>query len=164
MAHVLECHNDTVVVLPTGGGKSMLGIVPSLLEVNMVTVLVLPLNSLITDYKRLLTAMGVPYPKWTRGSIQETISSSFWQTSHRWPTGGQHWRTVSRIVVDEAHIQTSDPEGLSQDLAEFLQYSIRTGAAGAACSARPSPQPSCRRCLRHITYSKVPLVCRRRTN
>ena len=51
MAAVLERQTDVIVILPTGGGKSMLAIIPSLLEVNTTTVLVLPLNSLITDYE-----------------------------------------------------------------------------------------------------------------
>jgi superfamily II DNA helicase RecQ len=50
-----------VIVLPTGGGKSMLAIVPSLPEVNMATVLVLPLNSLIMDYECRLSEMNIPY-------------------------------------------------------------------------------------------------------
>jgi len=39
----------------------MLAIIPSLLETHMATILVLPLKSLIMDYKQQLLAMGVPY-------------------------------------------------------------------------------------------------------
>ena len=52
MMAVLQRETDVVAILPTGGGKSMLAIVPSLLETHMATVLVVPLNSLIMDYER----------------------------------------------------------------------------------------------------------------
>lgn len=51
MLAVLQRKTDVVAILPTGGGKSMLAIIPSLLETHMATVLVVPLNSLIMDYE-----------------------------------------------------------------------------------------------------------------
>lgn len=61
MKAVLQCHTDMVAVMATGSGKSMLAIVPSLLKKAMATVLVLPLNSLIMDYRHHLNEMCVPY-------------------------------------------------------------------------------------------------------
>ena len=50
-----------VVILLTGGGKSMHAIIPSLFEETAATVLILPLNSLIMDYQRRLTNMKIPF-------------------------------------------------------------------------------------------------------
>lgn len=55
-----------VVVLTTGAGKSMLAIVPSILEENVVTMPTLPLNSPIMDYEQWLNKMQVPYQVYHR--------------------------------------------------------------------------------------------------
>ncbi|KAG6328933.1 hypothetical protein ID866_10157 [Astraeus odoratus] len=61
MMAILQYQTDTIIILPTGGGKSMLAIIPSLLETHMVTILMLPLNSLVMDYEQCLKSMAVPY-------------------------------------------------------------------------------------------------------
>ena len=65
MLAVLKRQSDVIVILKTGGGKSMLAIVPSLLE-KTATVMVLPLNSLIMDLQRRLTAMSIPFQIYSR--------------------------------------------------------------------------------------------------
>ncbi|KAF8134831.1 hypothetical protein EV363DRAFT_1294613 [Boletus edulis] len=61
MIATLNQNSDVIAVLATGGGKSMLAIVPSIMEEATVTILVLLLNSLILDYQCHLTQMQVPY-------------------------------------------------------------------------------------------------------
>ena len=116
MIATLNCSSDVIAVLATGGGKSMLAIVPSMIEDAMVTILVLPLNSLIMDYQRRLTQMKVPYQLYGEGDNEEDqlditknlvlVSADKAQTSG-WRSAlanlGQK-KTVARLVFDEAHI------------------------------------------------------------
>ncbi|MBJ2356726.1 DEAD/DEAH box helicase, partial [Sphaerochaeta sp. S2] len=53
-------HEGSVVVLPTGGGKSLCFMLPSLL-VEGITVLVYPLLSLMHDQIRRLKEVSIPY-------------------------------------------------------------------------------------------------------
>ena len=112
MHSVLECQKDVVVILATGSGKSMLAIVPSLLETCMVTILVLPLNSLIMDYERRLTAMHVPYQVYQTNKDLNLQDNLVMVSADKSQT--PNWRSaladlarrkqIARIVVDEAHI------------------------------------------------------------
>ncbi|KAI6108376.1 hypothetical protein F5141DRAFT_1216120 [Pisolithus sp. B1] len=128
MMAILERKKDVIVMLPTGGGKSMLAIVPSLLEGNTVTILILPLNSLIMDYERRLTAMRVPYQVY-QGSrhlnLQDNlviVSADKSQTAH-WRSSLADLRRrkeIARIVVDEAHIPLI-AKGYCKSLENFYQ-------------------------------------------
>lgn len=51
MLAVITRQSDVMALIKTGGGKSMLVVVPALLEPDCTTVVVLPLKSLMTDYK-----------------------------------------------------------------------------------------------------------------
>lgn len=46
----MACKNDLIVVLPTGGGKTMIPIIPACLEACELTVIIVPLRSLLQDY------------------------------------------------------------------------------------------------------------------
>lgn len=112
MDTVLKAQTDVVVILATGGGKSMLAIIPSLLETNKAMVLVLPLNSLIMDYEHRLQAMSVPYQVYRSNmalSPRENlilVSADTSQTTN-WRTAISdlaHRKTIACIMIDEAHI------------------------------------------------------------
>ena len=45
----------------TGSGKTMVALIPFFLEKDLATIIVLPLKSLITDYKRKLDSMQIEY-------------------------------------------------------------------------------------------------------
>lgn len=57
--------NDVVVILPTGGGKTIVPLISSLLHSLSVTVFVLPFNSLIFDYQRRLDKYDIKYVVFT---------------------------------------------------------------------------------------------------
>ena len=61
MEAVLECQKDVMAIMRTGSGKSMLMIIPSLLEKKKITVGVLPLKSLLSDYQWKLDEQRIPY-------------------------------------------------------------------------------------------------------
>ena len=66
---VLNTENDVLTILTTSSRKSMLALIPAFLECHLVTVLILPLKSLITDYKRKLEKMHLPYLHYTGRTI-----------------------------------------------------------------------------------------------
>ncbi|KAG1787230.1 P-loop containing nucleoside triphosphate hydrolase protein [Suillus plorans] len=58
---VLKRETDIIAILRTWGGKSMLAIIPAIMDANKAVVVVLPLKSLMTDWERKLKAMRVPF-------------------------------------------------------------------------------------------------------
>ncbi|KAF8417617.1 hypothetical protein L210DRAFT_3427928, partial [Boletus edulis BED1] len=131
MNTVLQGQTDIVVIMPTGGGKSMLAIIPSLLEDNKTTVLVLPLNSLIMDYERKLQGMRVPYQIYTPNKKLNPrdnlviVSADKSQTAQWRSTLADHahHKMVARMVIDEAHIPLTT-KGYRKSLEHF--YDIRS--------------------------------------
>jgi superfamily II DNA helicase RecQ len=63
LQQVLALERDVLVGMPTGGGKSLLAILPTLAE-NGYTVVAVPLISLAEDWERRLTALKVPYERY----------------------------------------------------------------------------------------------------
>ena len=137
MEAVLECQRDVMAIMRTGSGKSMLMIIPSLLEKNKVTVGVLPLKSLLSDYRRKLDEQGVPYevfhsqrsPKLTGrcNLVLVTIDQA----------RSQHWKQelaelneripVARMVMDEGHyaITDSDWRGVLDMVHDLRQFPMQ---------------------------------------
>jgi superfamily II DNA or RNA helicase len=150
MRVVLEGKRDAVVILRTGGGKSMLAIIPSLLEKNEATVLVLPLNSLLMDFQRRLTSMGVPFQTYDRNVNEGALNSKdnlILVTADK--ARSQGWREalailnekkpIKRTVFDECHVPL-----IANDYREALEdvYEIRSIAMQIICLSGTLP-PSC---------------------
>ncbi|KDR66005.1 hypothetical protein GALMADRAFT_81284, partial [Galerina marginata CBS 339.88] len=64
---VSDLKTDVLVVMATGSGKTMVVILPSLLEVNQITVIVVPLLSLLDDYISRLIRMDVRFEVYQSG-------------------------------------------------------------------------------------------------
>jgi len=127
MAAVLAQQTDVVAVLRTGGGKSMLAIIPSILERDQgATVLVLPLKSLIMDFERRLKSMGVPFQIYDSGKgnlnhtdnlILVTVDQACtkgWRESIAVLNQRKH---IARLVFDEAHLSL-----IADDYREALRH------------------------------------------
>jgi superfamily II DNA helicase RecQ len=63
---VLDKQTPLVVVLPTGVGKSLLFMLPSLFEGAGVTVVIVPYRALVEDLLRRICGYGVDCMGWTR--------------------------------------------------------------------------------------------------
>jgi superfamily II DNA helicase RecQ len=98
MTKVLEAKGDVLAVMQTSSGKSMLMVIPSLVEENRITIGILPLNSLLTDYRRKLSNQGVPFEYY-----HTTLSPNL---------TGQH--NLILVTIDQARTQ-----GWKQQLAEL---------------------------------------------
>jgi len=125
---------DIFAIMATGSGKTMLPIIPAVLEESMITIVILPLKSLVTDYKRKLETMGIPYEHF-KGSQSRSVSGrcnlvlvtiDVARTSHWKQCIGEINAKVpiGRIVVDEAHYAIT-----SDDFRPALQnvYEVRIG-------------------------------------
>ncbi|KZT63081.1 P-loop containing nucleoside triphosphate hydrolase protein [Daedalea quercina L-15889] len=137
MMAVLSCRTDVIAVLPTNAGKSMLMIVPSILEEDMVTVGILPLKSLLFDFQRKLDKMGVAYEIWTGDGhgrlggqknlilvlIDQVIKPSWRQAIAEL----NETRAVRRYVFDEAHyaLTASNFRDCLQDVYAIRQFSAQ---------------------------------------
>ncbi|KAH7903590.1 hypothetical protein BJ138DRAFT_1020380, partial [Hygrophoropsis aurantiaca] len=58
---VLAGQTDVLSILPTGGGKTMAILIPTLMDPTQISIVYLPLKSLMTDYIRKLPEMGIRY-------------------------------------------------------------------------------------------------------
>lgn len=112
---VMERRTDVIAMLKTGGGKSMLAIIPAIVSPNIGIVVVLPLKSLMTDWQRKLDAMEIPYqtfdPSIDQGRLHPSINlilvSADRATFSTWRTMIAELHEslpITRMVFDEAHL------------------------------------------------------------
>jgi DEAD/DEAH box helicase len=66
----LSRERSFVGILPTGGGKSMVFLLPALLETNLITLVVIPNKALLLDMIRKTRAYGIPTCQWTSAHRQ----------------------------------------------------------------------------------------------
>jgi len=132
-------HAGTVVVLPTGGGKSLCFMLPSLL-VEGITVLIYPLLSLMHDQIRRLEEVSIPYiciqggqshaerklllARLTAGKAKILVTNAECLSLPSVITVLSQV-TISLLVLDEAHTIVSWGEGFRPALAavgSIIQY------------------------------------------
>ncbi|KAG6877334.1 hypothetical protein C0993_008522 [Termitomyces sp. T159_Od127] len=115
---VLSCEADICAILRTGAGKTMLAIIPALVETNKVTIVVLPLKSLVSDYSRKLTAMNIPFELYTGINDHEITGRHNLILISADRIRRESWRQtleivnckkpVQRLIFDEAHYPLID--------------------------------------------------------
>ena len=114
-----EAHSrdrDVLAVLPTGGGKSMLFLVPSALEKDLITVVVCPLVALSNDMKNRFARFGIRFAAWSERhnddfqilivSIETASTNDFLDFLNQLALRS----VLARIVIDEAHIILTSAE------------------------------------------------------
>ena len=102
-----------VVVLPTGGGKSLLFQLPAALPGAGTTIVVLPFRALTTDLIKRCREMGLSSSTWKGGACETPatrlvfVSAEAAACNHGFLTfaaGLQAQGRLDRIVVDECHV------------------------------------------------------------
>ena len=101
---------DVLAILPTGAGKSMLFLVPCILESDLVTVIICPLVALNHDMKGRFFKAGLQIATWSERlekdfralivSIETAASAGFLQFLEQLCLQ----KKLARLVIDEAHI------------------------------------------------------------
>jgi superfamily II DNA helicase RecQ len=111
---VMKRRNDLIIATKTNSGKSMIMILPAVLDTTRYTLGVLPLKSLVSDYTRKLTEMKVPFELYTgqplNGQHSLILTTPDMASTQQFPQHyGQllHMRGVAHIIIDEAHIAIS---------------------------------------------------------
>jgi superfamily II DNA or RNA helicase len=107
---VKQRNTDVVVILPTGGGKSLCFMLPCFLETNAVTVLVVPLVALQVDMLDRCTRAGIDAASWSGrervgvrvviASVEHVLTDQYRIFVAELVRCGK----LSRVVVDEAHL------------------------------------------------------------
>jgi superfamily II DNA helicase RecQ len=114
IAQVYQREEDIIVITATGSGKTMVALLPTLLgKSNELSLIVLPLISLITDYKRKLDAMEISYDIYSPDKTYINSHAKFLlisadvTMSSKWPqflTTLNDKYDISRLIFDESHI------------------------------------------------------------
>jgi superfamily II DNA helicase RecQ len=118
---VLQLETDVLAIMNTGSGKTMLALIPALLEPGHASVIVLPLKSLMTDYKRRLDDHNISYEhfqgvktKQLSGSNNLILVSadiarqSHWK--HALATFDHQYMPVVRLIFDEGHFSLTSSD------------------------------------------------------
>ncbi|KAG2126628.1 uncharacterized protein EDB93DRAFT_1096999 [Suillus bovinus] len=131
----LKRETDVIAMLRTGGGKSMLAILPAIMEIDKAVVVVLPLKSLMTDWERKLTAMRIPYQVYDqtqplspgKNLILVSADKARFKTWRQYLAELNEILPVSRIIFDEAHLALlSEDFRLSmRNLHEIRQFAMQ---------------------------------------
>lgn len=110
----LRLKSDVCAIMATGSGKTMLAFIPPLIEKSRVTVVVLPLKSLASDYQRRLEKIGLNYELYTSAkdghlhgsSNLVLVSADMAKTTHWQKALGELniRKPVVRLIFDEAHL------------------------------------------------------------
>jgi superfamily II DNA helicase RecQ len=132
-----------VVVLPTGGGKSLLFLAPACLENPGVTIVVVPFRVLLNRLKDRLQTIGIDHIEWAEGTervaaivvVSADLAGS-WDFLRFASTLVQK-KILRRVVVDECHLAYTS-SNYRERLASLRN--LRSLACLSCCLQRPSPR------------------------
>jgi superfamily II DNA helicase RecQ len=145
-----------VAVMPTGGGKSLLFMLPAWVSRGGLTIVVLPLVALRWDMQRRCQELGIPCAAWDRqlppdgASIVLVTPESV--PSHEFRRFMERQRTLKRldrIVIDECHMVLSQDREFRPLMKELGQLrSAQTQMICLTATLPPSEEPEfCRRMI-----------------
>ena len=105
---VLNLDTPLVIVLPTGGGKTLPFMLAASLPDPGVTILVAPFNALLHDYVKRLKLSKVDHVLWYHGQTQYApvviVSADHCGLSDFITYGHVLGKRVRRVVIDECHL------------------------------------------------------------
>lgn len=108
----LQHRTDVLAIIKTGWGKSMLPIIPAMMEDKRTTVIVLPLRSLMDDYCHKLQHMGVPFEHFHKDNLHLRGEHNLVLVSADYAKSSEYLqaiaivnesRPVTRVCFDEGH-------------------------------------------------------------
>lgn len=114
---LFQLQRDVILALGCNSGKTAIAVLPSLVE-NGITVIVIPLLSLLADWKRRLGQLGIPFlhfhrkaPVTNLGSINLILATSDAIRTRAWDQyiiALTQQKPLLRMIFDEAHSYFTD--------------------------------------------------------
>ena len=123
---VLQDETPLVVVLPTGGGKTLLAMVPALIDPQGVTIMVTPFRALTDDMVDRFRQAGIECVEWRSGEVNPStvvvvsadVAASWSFLSYAQLLCRDGW--LRRVFIDECHL-TFTASGWRPKLAQLRQ-------------------------------------------
>ncbi|KAL1672088.1 hypothetical protein EV122DRAFT_225379, partial [Schizophyllum commune] len=109
---MLRCQSDAILVLPTAAGKTLMTVLPSMVEVG-ITIIIPPLRILVQQYRTNLARWKIPY------ALYNTEKSSNFEIYQPLP-GQPHPNIV--LVSAEAYAHDSFPQALLKQLSQHQMF------------------------------------------
>jgi len=142
---IVRGESPVVMVMGTGGGKSMGFMLPAWCSKDGVSVVVVPLIALRQDMMIRCRGMGIPCREWSRGSIphaarlifvtpESAISEDFQTCINRL----QATQQLDRIIIDECHVILNNQLDFRRKLQRMGELS-RVGVQMVLMTATLSP-------------------------
>lgn len=130
----------------------MLALIPALLEHNLITVLILPLKSLITDYKRKLEKMNLPFLHYTGRDVPRGYCTANLVLVSVDMAREEHWKQwiaevdlskyVERFCFDEGHYPLTDTKFRESVRDIFMVRSLPRQLVVYSGTISPTCEPS----------------------
>ena len=110
MKAILNEETPLIIILPTGGGKSLLFMVPGCLKEGGVTIVVAPFRALVNDLVNRLKKMGIDSIEWTSGEnnaaaivvVSADVAGSWGFLTYASLLKRQG--LLKRVFIDECHL------------------------------------------------------------
>lgn len=111
MRETLKRDSDLLVMLPTGGGKSLVYQLPMLLEDEMTTVIIVPFVALVEQVEKQCKDLGMSCQVWTNKGYSEGLAQAIIVGVEHGITSEfqdlliqlESTKRLARIVFDECH-------------------------------------------------------------
>lgn len=123
---IQDGESPVVAVMRTGGGKSMLFMLPAFAEPSGTTIVVVPLISLRGDMMRRCQTLGISCVSWEsrRPPDEATIvlvtpESAVTEDFHTFINRLKQTRRLDRIVIDECHVVLNDQRNFRPELCQL---------------------------------------------
>lgn len=147
---IQDGESPVVAVMPTGGGKSMLFMLPAFAEPSGTTIVVVPLISLRGDMMRRCQGLGIACVSWESRRppddatiVLVTPESAVTDDFHTFINRLQQTRRLDRIVIDECHVVLHDQRDFRPELRQLGRLNhARTQMVLLTATLPPTLEPS----------------------
>jgi len=161
---IMDGKKDVLAILPTGGGKSLLFFLPTLMEQEMTTVVIVPLIAVMQDLRDRCVKAKISCASWDPQSryherchllfvaVEHAVQPAF--LNHLQVMHGM--RILKRIVMDEAHVSLTHRD-FRPDM-ERLVITLRTVLVQVVlltATMPPSMQPELQTALACVIWEIV---------
>ena len=120
---IMDRKSPILVISPTGSGKSLLYQLPASIDLLEVTIVVLPLNSLIQDQFAIAQALNIAtaifnanHPPDSAQLVFTTPETSLITDFQNFLLRLQQFKRLDRIIIDECHIALNKSQTFRRNL------------------------------------------------